>query len=179
MAVLKIRKYGDPILRGKAERINEIDRKILKLSQDMLETMYAHEGVGLAANQIGVLKRIIVVDVSSQDPMYKPLILINPVIIEARGEEVFEEGCLSIPDVTADVVRPDHILVRALSPDEDEVEIEATGILARALQHEIDHLDGVLFVDRVPFMRRQLLKGQLKKLEQETLREMNEERDEG
>ena len=178
MATLKIRKYGDPVLRDKAGRIEEINGEIIELSRDMLETMYAYDGVGLAANQVGVLKRIIVVDISPKDPAYKPLILINPVIIEAEGEEVFEEGCLSIPEITADVIRPDHILVRALSTDEREIEIEAEGILARALQHEIDHLDGVLFIDRVSFMRRQLLKGQLRKLERETLREIGLKGDE-
>jgi len=178
MATLKIRKYGDPVLRDKAGRIEEINGEIIELSRDMLETMYAYDGVGLAANQVGVLKRIIVVDINPKDPAYKPLILINPVIIEAEGEEVFEEGCLSIPEITADVIRPDHILVRALSTDEREIEIEAEGILARALQHEIDHLDGVLFIDRVSFMRRQLLKGQLRKLERETLREIGLKGDE-
>jgi len=172
MAVLRIRKYGDPVLRRKAERVEDIDDEIRRLAQDMMETMYAYDGVGLAANQVGELRKVVVVDISPHDPTFKPLILINPVVVEGYGEEGFEEGCLSLPDITAEVIRPAQVLVRAISLEGDEVEIEADGLLARVLQHEIDHLDGVLFIDRLPFIRRRLLRGQLKKLEEETLREM-------
>ena len=172
MAVLRIRKYGDPVLRRKAERVEDIDDEIRRLAQDMMETMYAYGGVGLAANQVGELRKVVVVDISPHDPTFKPLILINPVVVEGYGEEGFEEGCLSLPDITAEVIRPAQVLVRAISLEGDEVEIEADGLLARVLQHEIDHLDGVLFIDRLPFIRRRLLRGQLKKLEEETLREM-------
>jgi peptide deformylase len=152
--------------------VDEIDDNIVEISHDMMNTMHEYDGVGLAANQIGVLKRIIVVDVRPHDQSIEPMVLINPSIMESDGEDSFEEGCLSIPEVTADVVRPSNILVRALSIDGRDLDLEATGILARAIQHEIDHLDGILFVDKASFMKRQLLKPQLRRLEQETVKDL-------
>lgn len=144
MAVLSIRTIGDPVLRTEAKPVDEVTDKTKELIKNMQDTMYDASGVGLAAPQIGVLKRIIVVDVGEG-----PLTLINPEIVESSGSEIDEEGCLSIPNENGNVERAARVVVEALDRDGREVEIEAEGLLARALQHEIDHLAGILFVDKV------------------------------
>jgi peptide deformylase len=144
MALRNIRKIGDEILRKKSRTVDEITDRIRILLSDMLETMYAADGVGLAAPQVGILKRLAVVDVG-EGPVY----LINPVILESEGEDLDEEGCLSIPGEQGVVLRPKKIKVKTLNEKGEEVIIEASDFFARAICHEMDHLDGVLFVDKV------------------------------
>jgi len=164
----RIRLYGDEILRKKAFPIQEITEVERKLAEDMLVAMYAApNGIGLAAPQVGVLKRLIVIDVNRNDPASRPLMLINPEIESLEGESIAEEGCLSIPDVTADIKRAEKAVVTALNMDGEEIRVEGEGFLARALQHEIDHLNGVLFIDHVSGLKRQLLRGKLRKLVKE------------
>ena len=143
MALRNIRTYGDEVLRKKSRKVEVINERVLILLEDMLDTMYESEGVGLAAPQVGVLKRIAVVDVGDG-----PIFLINPEIIYSEGSCVDEEGCLSIPGTLKDVVRPTKVRVKALNEKGKEVIIEGEDLLARALCHEIDHLDGVLFIDK-------------------------------
>ncbi|NLM53029.1 MAG: peptide deformylase [Firmicutes bacterium] len=145
MAIRKIRKNQDPVLREKAKAIKKITPPILKLLDDMAETMYAANGVGLAAPQIGISKRLVVIDVQDENGLLK---LINPVITDKKGAEVAIEGCLSFPGLAGEVERAEEVIVKALDPEGKELVIAATGLLARALQHEIDHLDGILFLDR-------------------------------
>ena len=163
MAILPILLYGAPELRTKARPVTVIDAAIQKLIDDMVETMYAAPGVGLAANQVGVLQRVLVMNPSERQDPEGLLALINPEIVLGEGEMVGEEGCLSIPDVREDVMRDRRVAVRALGRDEKPLEIEATDLTARVLQHEIDHLDGVLFVDRLSPAKKTLLRRQLKK----------------
>ncbi|MGF7395991.1 peptide deformylase [Thermoanaerobacterium thermosaccharolyticum] len=143
MALRYIRKIGDPILYKKAKHVEKIDDHILMILDDMAETMYSADGVGLAANQIGILRRLVVVDVG--DGLIE---LINPEIILEEGEQIGQEGCLSVPNVTAEVKRPKKIKVKYQDRNGDIKEIEGEDFLARALSHEIDHLNGVLFIDK-------------------------------
>ncbi|ADO76901.1 peptide deformylase [Halanaerobium praevalens] len=145
MALLKVREIGDPVLRTKAKEIDEVNKKTNELIDNMFETMYAEDGVGLAAPQIGMLKRIAVVDIREGNKV----ILINPEIIEKEGKAIMEEGCLSIPGETGDVIRAEKIKVKSLNRKGKEVTFLAEGFEARAIQHEIDHLDGILFVDKI------------------------------
>jgi peptide deformylase len=142
---MQIRKIGDPVLRSKAKKIDAVTKKTNNLIDNMFETMYAEDGVGLAAPQIGILKRIAVVDIREDNKV----VLINPEIIEEEGKTIREEGCLSIPGETGDVIRSEKIKVRSLNREGKEIEFEAEGFEARAIQHEIDHLDGILFIDKV------------------------------
>jgi peptide deformylase len=144
MAIRNIRTIGDDILRKKCRRVDEINDRILTLIKDMQETMYAADGVGLAAPQVGILKRIAVVDVGEGI-----VNLINPEILDAEGEYLDEEGCLSIPGEQGVVSRPEKIKVKALNEKGEEIIFEAKDLFARAICHELDHLDGVLFVDKV------------------------------
>jgi peptide deformylase len=153
MAVLTIITEGDPRLRQKAVRIKSIDDGLRRLARDMWDTLQAANGVGLAAPQVGVLRRLIIVHIPAgfeheDDPEIK-LTLVNPEIVKASGRQVGPEGCLSIPGWVGDVPRAMHVTVKARDLDDREVRIKASGFLARVLQHEIDHLDGILFVDRV------------------------------
>ena len=145
MALRNITKYKtDDILRKKSRNVDKIDERILQLLDDMAETMYKENGAGLAAPQVGILKRVIVVDIG--DGLIK---LINPKIVEQEGEEQGEEGCLSVPEIIGEVKRPYKVKVKGLNELGEEIEIKATGFLARAFCHEIDHLDGILFIDKV------------------------------
>ncbi|KXG75983.1 peptide deformylase [Thermotalea metallivorans] len=144
MAIRNILKDGDPTLRKKSREVEKIDQRILTLLDDMIETMYEADGVGLAAPQVGILKRIIVIDVGEG-----VIEMINPVIIETSGEQIEAEGCLSIPGVTGDVKRPEKVKVQGLNRQGKRIEVIGEGLLARALCHEIDHLDGILFTDKV------------------------------
>ena len=167
--VLQLRIYGDPVLRQKAIPVEEISGAEKELADSMLATLYAiPNGVGLAAPQVGVLKRLVVIDVSREDLDGKPLVLINPKIQSREGEVVDEEACLSIPDVTADVKRSEKVAVSALDLDGEPVSIEGEGFFARVLQHEIDHLDGVLFIDHVGGLKRGLLRKKLRRLQQQS-----------
>lgn len=146
MAIRNIRIIGDDILYKKAKAIKEVNTKTKELIEDMLETMYDANGVGLAAPQIGILKRIVVIDVSPEGD--KPIVLINPEIVETGGEQTGEEGCLSVPGKSGVVTRPSYVKVKAFDENMVEYIIEGRELLARALCHEIDHLNGELYVDK-------------------------------
>ena len=151
MALLKLRYYPDPVLKQKAKKITMIDSSVRKLAQDMLDTMYDSDGVGLAAPQVGVSKRLMVIDVSGEDDPPKPIVFINPEIIEAEGEGELagQEGCLSFPDVFFEVKRAKRVIVRFQDLRGKVLKLTAEGnLLCRAIQHEIDHLDGELFIDK-------------------------------
>ncbi len=161
MAIRDIVLLGDEVLRTPGEEIAEFDDDLSSLVDDMWETMYHAEGIGLAAPQIGVSLRLCVVDVREEDhPEVRRLALVNPVVSDAgKKTDKAPEGCLSIPGLEEVVSRPECVTVTGFTPDGEPVEVEAEGLLARALQHEIDHLDGILFIDRVsPLKRRMLLK---------------------
>jgi len=164
MALLKIRKFPDESLKTVAGPIENIDGKVNALIDSMAQTMYAAPGVGLAAPQVGEAKRIVVLDTDHDEPGKNLLKLINPRIVEAEGRIIWEEGCLSVIDYSADVERAARVLVRAWTPEQKEIEIEADDLLAVALQHEIDHLDGKLFIDRISRIKRELYRRKLKKL---------------
>jgi peptide deformylase len=156
MAILPIRMYPDPVLREAAPPVTKVDESVLKLISDMTETMHAAPGVGLAAPQVGVQRRVFVYRPSMEDPVGA---FVNPKIVERSGEDVDEEGCLSIPGLSYPVVRAQRILVRGLDGAGEALEVEAEDYVARILQHEIDHLDGVLFIDRIdPDLRREALR---------------------
>jgi peptide deformylase len=183
--ILPILQYGDPILRAKGKRIEEIDNRIRELAANMIETMHAAHGVGLAAQQIGEAWQLTVLDISPvedrpstlkldgehADPKSAmPLILVNPEI-ELRGEtEVGVEGCLSFPEITGDIERAQSVIVRAQTLEGDTVQVEASGFLARAIQHEHDHLHGILFIDRMSSAAKAALSSHLKRLQKETKR---------
>ena len=158
MAALEIRMMGDPVLRQEARPVDEVNDDLRRLAQDMFDTMYEADGVGLAAPQVGILKRLIVVDPREQD--VSPVALVNPRVVDTGSEsERAEEGCLSIPGLREVVERSGSVTVDALDLDGEPLRIEAEGLHARVLLHEIDHLDGVLFLDRVsPLKRKMLLK---------------------
>ncbi|HVT02418.1 MAG TPA: peptide deformylase [Thermoanaerobaculia bacterium] len=159
MAVLPIRKYGDPVLRERTTEVTEFDEALQKLIDDMVQTMYAAPGVGLAANQIGVGKRLMVIDLSVGARPEELHVMINPNIVESEGEITEEEGCLSIPDFVEIVTRPERVLVRYLDQHGKEKEMWGDGLMARAICHEVDHLDGTLFVDYLRgFKKERILK---------------------
>jgi peptide deformylase len=164
VALLKIRKFPDPVLKQPAKPVGTIDGKLDSLIESMVQTMYAAPGVGLAAPQVGESQRIIVLDTDHENPGKKLLKLINPTITEREGEIIWEEGCLSVIDYTAEVKRAAKVLMRAWTPDQKEIEIEADDLLAVALQHEIDHLDGKLFIDRISRIKRELYRRKLNKM---------------
>ena len=158
MPIRPVRVYGDPVLREKALEVAGVDESLRSLIADMRDTMKAYSGVGLAANQVGVLQRVLVVDVPLDDDRRVALAVVNPVIVTRSGSESGEEGCLSIPGIFDDVTRAAHIKLRGLDERGQPFELDAQGYLARALQHEVDHLDGVLFVDRLSLLKRQFLR---------------------
>lgn len=164
MAILEILKYPEPALQKVAAPVKNVTAKTLQLIDDLLDTMYAAPGVGLAAPQVGALERIVVMDVDHENPHKQVYKLINPVITRAEGEIVWEEGCLSVVDFTAEVRRAAQVEVVALDENEKELKIEAEGLLAVALQHEIDHLDGKLFIDRISRLKRDLYSRRRKKM---------------
>jgi len=158
MAVLyPIRKYPDSILRQKASPIEEITDEVRKLAADMIETMQAASGVGLAANQVGVALRLIIVDMGGEQGPHI-IAVINPQIVESAGEETAEEGCLSVPGFYEPVKRALHVTVKGIDLDGSEQTVKCTGLAARAFQHEIDHLDGTLFIDHLSPLKRQLFR---------------------
>jgi len=158
MSIRSLHLLGSPVLRQRGQEVAEVDDQVRRLIEDLFETMYAAKGVGLAANQVGVARRVAVVDAEGERR-----VLVNPVILEAEGKDTAEEGCLSIPEVYADVTRPDRVVVQALDADGQQVTFTATGLPARAIQHEIDHLDGILFLDHLGPMKRRLLLNRWKK----------------
>ena len=163
MPIREIVKYGDPVLHGPAEPVEEIDDSIRNLLADMVQTMYAAPGVGLAAPQIGVPLRVIVIDLSVGEDPSQMIQLINPEFLERDGQQSEEEGCLSVPGYGGTPARPARVKVKGLDPEGNERVYEATELLARAFCHELDHLDGLLFVDRLSPLKRDLMKRRLKK----------------
>jgi peptide deformylase len=163
MAVLEILTYPHPLLKKVCKDVERIDGETKKFIQDMIETMYAANGIGLAACQVGVSQKIILLDVSPIDPQHDLFAVINPEIISGEGEIDHEEGCLSVPDCFEKVKRNVKVQVRGISPDGKKIEIGAEGILALALQHEIDHLNGVLILDKISGLKRDLYRRKLKK----------------
>jgi len=165
MALRTILTYPDPLLKHAAAPVENIGGDVARLIDDMAETMYAAPGIGLAAPQVGEGKRIVVLDVRAEDeePGKRLLRLINPEIVEREGEVLWEEGCLSVPEYTAPVKRARRVLVKAWTPEEREVQVEAEELLAVALQHEIDHLDGRLFLDRLSRLKRDLYRARQRK----------------
>jgi peptide deformylase len=155
MAILEVRKYPDDVLRQKSGPVEKDDKSLQRLIDDMIETMHASFGIGLAAPQVGVHKRLIVIDISHYDEERDLLVLVNPEIAQAEELIDSEEGCLSVPEFTAHIKRAGRVIVKGLDRDGNSIELEATGILARALQHEIDHLDGVLIIDRMSAIKRE------------------------
>ncbi|HXF48591.1 MAG TPA: peptide deformylase [Verrucomicrobiae bacterium] len=163
--VLEIRKYGDPVLRQRAEPVAVFDEKLARLAADMMATMEAANGVGLAGNQVGVLKRIFVADTASFELTGKKLAVVNPEIVFRSSEEVIEEeGCLSIPGVYAEVRRPKKIKLAGQNLKGERMELDAEDMIARVFCHETDHLNGVLFIDHLSALERDLLKGKLSEL---------------
>ncbi len=163
MAVRPIVKYGHPMLHEPSEAVREIDGAIHKLLDDMVETMYAAPGIGLAAPQIAVPLRVIVVDLSVGEEKGQLIKLINPEFVVREGEQRHDEGCLSVPGFGGSPVRPERVVVKGLDPDGQERTYEGTELLARAFCHEIDHIDGLLFVDRLTPLKRDLMKRKLRK----------------
>ena len=145
MAILNIREDGDEVLRKVCKPVTKMTDRIQTLIDDMFETMYDANGVGLAAPQVGILRRLVVIDVMDDNP----LVLINPEIVEEDGEQTGPEGCLSLPGLQGEVSRPNHVVCKALDRDMNEITVEGTELLARAICHELDHLDGILYKDKV------------------------------
>ena len=158
MSLKEIIIYPDPVIKKKSESVEEANEEIKQLIDDMTETMYASRGVGLAAVQIGILKRVIVVNVGEE-----LVALVNPEILENEGESQMEEGCLCLPGVLIDVKRSEKVKVKGLNEKGEEVVIDAEGLLARAFQHEVDHLNGILIIDKVSRIKRELLTNKLRK----------------
>lgn len=166
MAVLEIRKYPDPVLKKKTGRVETIDDALQELIEDMVETMHAAPGVGLAANQVGVPLQLAVIDVSSREEQgarHPLIVLINPEILSLEGSVLEEEGCLSIPEYSEKVQRAARVKIRAQGRTGKPFTLDADGLLAKALQHEIDHLNGLLFVDRLSPLKRNVFKRRLRK----------------
>lgn len=182
---LPIVQYGDPVLRAKGERIDEIDNRVRELAENMIETMHAANGVGLAAQQVGQPLQLTVLDISQVedrptsmklngqpiDPKtVMPLVLINPQVDLGNETEIGTEGCLSFPEITGEISRAKSIVVRGEDLEGNSIEIDTTGFLARAIQHEVDHLNGILFIDRMTSVAKTSLSSRLKRLQKETQR---------
>ena len=165
MAILEILQYPDPRLNQPAQRVEKIDAATRQLIDDLAETMYAAPGIGLAATQVDVHERLLVLDVSEEKT--HPLVFINPEILDSEGSQVYQEGCLSVPGIYADVKRADKVRVRALDRDGQPFELSAEGLLAVCIQHEMDHLAGKVFVDYLSPLKRELVRKKLAKQRRE------------
>jgi peptide deformylase len=175
MALLPILTAPDPRLKKKSKPVESVDDGVRRLMDDMLETMYAAPGIGLAAPQVGVLKRVIVLDINREEVKTGPLFMANPEVIEASDEDAtYEEGCLSLPEHYSDVVRPARVKVRYLDREGVQREMACEGLLATCVQHEIDHLDGILFVDHISALKRNMILRKLLKARKEKEREATE-----
>jgi len=163
--IREIVKYPDPILQRPTERIAEFNEELRTLAADMFESMYKAQGIGLAAPQIGVSRRITVIDLSNQQNPDDKIVLVNPEIVHREGKQVEEEGCLSLPDIRDKVSRAAKVRVQAQDLDGNPIELEGTELLARAFQHEIDHLDGILFLWRLSALKRDLILRRIRKLQ--------------
>jgi peptide deformylase len=168
MAIREILEYPDPRLREKAKPVRKVDDSIRTLVEDMAETMYAAPGVGLAAPQVGVGLRVFVIDIASEDEPSDLHVFINPEIFEKDGTQVWNEGCLSFPGVNEEIKRAEHVKVRALDEHGEPFELEADGLLAVAIQHENDHLDGVLMIDKLSALKRRMMGKKLSKKQRDT-----------
>lgn len=164
MALLPICIYPDPVLRVRCAEVESFDAELSLLAKNMVETMHAAPGIGLAASQVGIERRLAVVDITAGESEEAVHVFVNPEIVESSGRDVDEEGCLSIPGITEKVNRPSAIKVKALDLDGKSFALEADGLFARAICHEIDHLDGVLFVDRLVGLRKERVKRQLRRM---------------
>ena len=162
--IRKVVKYGEPVLEQKAAPVTEFNEELKQLIADMWETMYTSQGVGLAAPQVGVSKQLVVIDVSFKEDPDAPIVLINPEIIHAEGKQTDEEGCLSFPGLREKVSRPRIVTVRAQDADGGWFEVTGEDFFARAMCHEIDHLNGQLFINRVSMLKRDLMKRKIRKL---------------
>ena len=167
MAIRIIREEGDEILKKRSREVEKIDEKVLELIQDMIETMHKQDGVGLAAVQVGILKRIVVIDLYEEGK--PPYIFINPEIVKEKGEQTVDEGYLSFPNKFAKIVRPKEVTLRALNEKGEKIEIKAKDLLAQAICHEVDHLNGIVFVDKI-------IPGTLETVKQEQKEEKKENR---
>ena len=167
MAIRIIRQEGDEILKKRSREVEKIDEKVLELIQDMIETMHKLDGVGLAAVQVGILKRIVVIDLYEEG--VPPYIFINPEIVKEKGEQTVDEGCLSFPNKFAKIVRPKEVTLRALNEKGEKIEVNAKDLLAQAICHELDHLNGIVFVDKI-------IPGTLETVKQEQKEEKKENR---
>jgi len=164
MAILPIRIYPDPVLRVRCSEVESFDTELKELAGNMVETMHAAPGIGLAASQVGIELRLAVVDVTAGESDAEIHVLVNPEMVDSAGRETEEEGCLSIPGITEKVNRPASIQIRAKDLEGNAFEMAADGLFARAICHEIDHLNGVLFVDRLVGLRKEMVKRRLKRL---------------
>ncbi len=185
--VLEICQYGHPVLREKGAPVAEITPEIRQLAADMIETMYAANGVGLAAQQIGRALTLTVIDVTPTEipwtgqttdgqPLAMPLVLVNPRVSAPAGDQVGEEGCLSIPEISADIKRAEQVTVTASGLHGEPLEFTCTGLLARVVQHELDHLNGVLFIDRMDAATRVSVAGKLKRMQKQTVAALKKQR---
>jgi peptide deformylase len=163
MAILEIIKVGHPTLSLKAQPVGNLSQEIVELARNMVETMHQAPGIGLAAPQVNISMRLITVDLSVGENKNELIIMVNPQIVEQEGEQISEEGCLSVPGIYEKILRPSRITVRGFNLDGKEMMIEAEDLLARVFCHEIDHLEGKLFVDRLSPLKRRLIRGRLKK----------------
>ena len=165
MAILEIKKYPEKVLKQKALPVTAFNQELQVLIDNMIETMYAAPGVGLAAPQVGETKRLAVIDISSRDEKHPLVVIVNPVVVSCEGEVEFEEGCLSLPEYTALVKRAEKVVVKAQDRDGKTISIQGEDLLAIALQHEIDHLDGILLIDRISPIKREFFKKRYKKIQ--------------
>jgi peptide deformylase len=170
MAIRDICKYPDPVLRKKAAPVKVFDEQLRALANDMVETMYAEPGVGLAAPQVGVSRRLLVIDISVGAKPDTLIVLVNPKIVSAQGRLVEEEGCLSVPGIRAEIPRAEFVEIRGWNLDQEEVSLKGHGYLARAFQHEMDHLDGMLIWERMGKVQREILKTEWKRLQRDAHR---------
>ncbi|MFH0881677.1 MAG: peptide deformylase [bacterium] len=179
MSLLKIRVYGDPVLRLQADEVTTFGKPLEDLARDMVETMIREDGIGLAAPQVGILERFLVIGIpgEKEDDPRRIFVFANPETVEESDEKVvMEEGCLSLPGINEEVERPVRVVVQYQDLDGNELTLEADGLLARVVQHEIDHLDGVLIVDHIPALKRSMLRARLKELEKESSEMANSKR---
>jgi len=164
----RIRVYGDPVLRKMTEKVTDFDSNLHELAERMIQVMYEKNGIGLAGPQVGISHKIVTIDVSFGEEVDSILTLINPEILNNEGEVTFEEGCLSVPGIFEELSRPEKIFIRYQDIDGEVREIEADAMLARVIQHEVDHLEGILFVDRLSTVKRNLLAKQLRSIAKES-----------
>jgi len=167
---MKIYLYGSPILEKKVKDIDKIPDGFDKIIKEMFETMYENIGIGLSANQVGLDMSFFITDISVHEPEYKRMVFINPQIVYSEGESEIEEGCLSIPGIRSNVIRPETVIVRYKTPEGEEKEERISGLMARVIQHEIDHLNGIYFVDRISPLKKSFLASRLKRLKEKALR---------